>query len=128
MLLTNLPVENLKDAQRILRYYARRRECEEEIRFLKSNVNLENIRTFHWSAIYRLVLLVVLVMAYLCWIMEVHPHVAERPIRLDQPLADKSDLLQHRLLTGIKEAINTYFGLICVAPYGKSPKFELKKH
>jgi IS4 transposase len=82
MLLTNLPVENLKDAQRILRYYARRWECEEAIRFLKSQVNLENIRTFRWSAICRLVLLAVLVMVYLCWVVEAHPHVAERLICL----------------------------------------------
>ncbi|MDH4238661.1 MAG: hypothetical protein OEW48_03775 [Phycisphaerae bacterium] len=51
MLLTNLPVDNLKDAKRVLRYYIRRWECEEAIRFLKSQVKLEKIRTFRWSAI-----------------------------------------------------------------------------
>jgi len=45
MILTDLPVENLADAQRVLRYYARRWECEEGIRFLKSQVLLEKIRT-----------------------------------------------------------------------------------
>jgi hypothetical protein len=111
MLLTNLPVENLKDAQRILRYYARRWECEEAIRFLKSQVNLERIRTFRWSAICRLFLLAILVMIYLCWVMEGHPCVAERLIRISQPLADKPDFLQYRLLTGLKEAINACFWL-----------------
>ena len=41
MLLANLTVENHKDAKRVLRLYVRRWECEEEIRFLKSHVNLE---------------------------------------------------------------------------------------
>jgi hypothetical protein len=45
MLLTNLPVENADDAKRILRYYLRRWEWEEAIRFLKSQVHLERIRT-----------------------------------------------------------------------------------
>ncbi|MCD6365679.1 MAG: hypothetical protein J7M14_07360, partial [Planctomycetes bacterium] len=57
MLLTNLPVESADDARRILRYYTCRWECEEAIRFLKSEVNLERIRTFHWTATCRLVLL-----------------------------------------------------------------------
>jgi hypothetical protein len=62
MLLTNLSVESAEGTRRVLRYYARRWECEEAIRFLKSEVNLERIRTFNWTAICRLVLLAVLVM------------------------------------------------------------------
>jgi len=46
MLLTNLPVENLVDAKRVLRFYTRRWECEEGIRFFKSQVNLEKIGPF----------------------------------------------------------------------------------
>jgi hypothetical protein len=65
VLLMNLPVENLADAKRVLRLYIRRWECEEGIRFLKSQVSLEKIRTFRWSAIGRLVLLAVLVTIYL---------------------------------------------------------------
>lgn len=111
MLLTNLPVENLKDAKRVLRYYVRRWECEEAIRFLKSQANVEKIRTFRWSAICRLVLLAVLVMIYLCWVTQAHPYVAERLIRLSQPLADKPDFLQYRLFMGLTEAINACFWL-----------------
>ena len=111
MLLTNLPVENLKDAKRVLRYYIRRWECEEAIRFLKSQVNLEKIRTFRWCAIRRLVLLSVLVMIYLGWIVEGHPNISDRLVRLSQPLPDKPDFLAYRLLTGLTEAINTCFWL-----------------
>ena len=75
MLLTNLSVENVKDAKRVLRLYIRRWECEEAIPFLKSEVNLEKIRTFSWIAIRRLVLLSVLVMKYLCWLIEEHPNI-----------------------------------------------------
>jgi len=93
MLLTNLPLESAKDAERVLRYYIRRWECEEAIRFLKSQVNLEKIRTFSWRAIERLVLLAVLVMVYLGWITEEHPGIAERLIYLSQPLPDEPEFI-----------------------------------
>jgi hypothetical protein len=111
MLLTNLPVENLKDAKRVLRFYIRRWECEEAIRFLKSQVNLEKIRTFRWSAIRRLVLLAVLVMIYLGWLVEAHPNICDRLVCLSQPLPDNPDFLSYRLLGGLAEAINTCFWL-----------------
>jgi len=111
MLLTNLPVENLKDAKRVLRFYIRRWECEEGIRFLKSQVNLEKIRTFRWPAICRLVLLAVLVMIYLGWLVEEHPNICDRLVCLSQPLPDKPDFLMYRLITGLTEAINTCFWL-----------------
>jgi hypothetical protein len=111
MLLTNLPVENLKDAKRILRFYIRRWECEEAIRFLKSQVNLEKIRTFRWSAIRRLVLLSVLVMIYLGWLLDSNPNISDRLISLSQPLPDNPDFLSYRLMGGLTEAINTCFWL-----------------
>ena len=109
MLLTNLPVETPTDAKRIVRFYIRRWECEEAIRFLKSQVQLERIRTFRWTAIGRLVLLSVLVMLYLGWLCEAHPHICDRLISLSQPLPDKPDFLSYRLLAGLIEAINTCF-------------------
>jgi len=105
MLLTNLPVESVDDARRALNYYTRRWECEEGIRFLKSEVNLERIRTFSWTAICRLVLLCVLVMLYLTWMLERKGNLAERLIALGQPLPDEPDFLLYRLLTGLTEAI-----------------------
>ena len=76
VLLTNLSVESAEDARRVLGYYARRWECEEGLRFLKSEVNLERICTFNWTAICRLVLLAVLVMLYLTWLLERQPNLA----------------------------------------------------
>jgi len=111
MLLTNVPVENAADAKRIMRFYIRRWECEEGIRFLKSQVNLERIRTFSWTAICRLVLLAVLVMMYLGWLVETHPSICDRLVSLSQPLPDKPDFLSYRLLGGLTEAINTCFWL-----------------
>ena len=111
MLLTNLPVENLEDAKRVLRFYIRRWECEEGIRFLKCQVNLEKIRTFRWPAICRLVLLSVLVMIYLGWLVEEHPNICDRLVYLSQPLPDNPDFLAYRLWTGLTEAINTCFWL-----------------
>jgi hypothetical protein len=111
MLLTNLPVENPKEAKRIVRFYIRRWECEEAIRFLKSHVRLEKIRTFRWTAICRLVLLAVLVMIYLGWLLEAHPCMSDRLICLSQPLPDNPDFLLYRLLDGLTEAIDTCFWL-----------------
>lgn len=111
MLLTNLAVESIKDARRIMRLYIRRWECEEGIRFLKSQVRLEKIRAFNWFAICRLVLLAVLVMIYLGWLVETHPNLCERLVYLSQPLPDNPDYLAYRLLGGLTEAINACFWL-----------------
>ena len=111
MLLTNLPVEDADDARRILRYYIRRWECEEAIRFLKSQVHFERIRTFRWSAICRLVLLAVVVMIYLCWLTEAHPSIGERLICFSQPLPDKAEFVLYRLCTGLTEVMNACFWL-----------------
>ena len=46
----------------------------------RSEVKLEQIRTFNWTAICRLVLLAVLVMLYLTWVLERQPNLAERLI------------------------------------------------
>ena len=108
MLLTTLPVESADDARNVLQYYTRRWECEEGIRFLKSEVNLEKIRTFNWTAICRLVLLAVIVMFYLTWLLERSPNLAERLIKFSQPLADEPDFLLYRLLTGLTEAITAW--------------------
>lgn len=104
-------VKNVDDAKRILGYYLRRWECEEAIRFLKTGVHLERIRTFRWSAIRRLVLLAVLVMIHLGWIVEGCPDIVDRLVYLSQPLPDKPNFLVYRLLTGLTEAINTCFWL-----------------
>lgn len=111
MLLTNVLVENSKDAKRVMRLYIRRWECEEAIRFLKCQVNLEKIRTFRFAAIRRLVLLAVVVMNYLSRLVEEHPNLSERLVDLSQPLPDKPDFLVYRLLRGLTEAINTCFWL-----------------
>ena len=111
MLLTNLPVENVNDAKSVMRIYIRRWECEEGIRFLKNQVNLEKTRTFSWPAICRLVLLAVVVMIYLGWLFESNPNLCDRLICLSQPLPDKPDFLAYRLLGGLTEAINTCFWL-----------------
>ena len=111
MLLTNLKVENVNDAKRIMLLYIRRWECEEGIRFLKNQVSLEKIRTFRFSAIRRLVLLAVLVMIYLGRLAETNPNLCDRLVYLSQPLPDKPEFLAYRLKAGLTEAINTCFWL-----------------
>jgi hypothetical protein len=111
MLLTNLPVENLADAKRVLRFYVRRWECEEGIQFLKEQVDLEAIRTFRWTAICRLVLLVMLIMLYLAWLWEKHLYLADRLIDYAQVLPDEVEFMPYRLLTGLTHIFNACFYL-----------------
>lgn len=105
MILTSLPVDSADDARGVLRYYCRRWECEEGIRFLKSEVHLERLRAFNWTAIRRLVMLAVIVMLYLTWLLERQPDLCRRLIEFGQPLDDEVDFLLYRLLTGVTEAI-----------------------
>ena len=111
MLLTNLSVETVADAKRILRFYCRRWECEEGIQFLKEQVSLEAIRTFRWTAICRLVLLATVVMLYLAWLWEKHLGLAERLIDYAQVLPDEVDFMLYRLLTGLAHILNACFYL-----------------
>jgi hypothetical protein len=106
MLLTNAVVKNAADARRVFGLYIRRWECEEGMRFLKSQINLEKIRAFSWSAICRLVLLCFVVMQYVVWVAQVYPQISERLVRLGQPLADQVMFLPYRVLGGLTEAIN----------------------
>lgn len=109
LLLTNLPVENAEDAKRFLCYYMRRWECEEAIRFLKSQVHLEKIGTCRWCAIRRLVLLAVQVMVYLGWIVEKHLDLAVRLICFGQPPPNETDFLLHRLFAGLIQTLDGCF-------------------
>jgi hypothetical protein len=111
MLLTNLPVENAEDAKRVVGYYLRRWECEEAIRFLKSQVHLEKIRTFRWCAIRRLVLFAVLVMIYVGWILESHLDLTDRLIRFGQPPSGQADFLLYRLFAGVSQTLDGCFWL-----------------
>jgi len=111
MLLTNLPVDALTDAKRVLRFYIRRWECEEGMQFLKEQVDMEAIRTFRWTAICRLVLLAAVVMLYLAWLWEKHLGLAERLIDYAQVLPDEVDFMLYRLLTGLTHILNACFYL-----------------
>ena len=86
-------------------------DLSEATRDLKSQLNLEKIRTFRWLAIRRLVLLAVPVMIYLSWLVEEHPNICDRLVYLTQPLPDNPDFVAYRLSAGLTEAINTCFWL-----------------
>ena len=77
--------------------------------FLKSQVNLEKIRTFRWSAICGLVLLAVLVMICLGWLVEAEPNICDWLVCLSQPLPDNPDFLLYRLLAGLNESNKRLF-------------------
>jgi hypothetical protein len=66
---TNAPVSSLADALRIGKRYGLRWGCEEEIRFMKQTLSLEDIRVQNYRAIQRMVFFVYVV-AVLIWLIE----------------------------------------------------------
>jgi len=55
MLLSTVPVENARTAERLLRTYVARWTIEEATRFLKTDIGMEQVRTLNFRAIRRLV-------------------------------------------------------------------------
>jgi hypothetical protein len=82
MLLTTLHVENLASAKRVLQYYRGRWSCEEAVRFLKSELGIEQIGLRTYESFSRLLLLAMLAMGWLSWLELLQP-------RLIQWLCDK---------------------------------------
>lgn len=67
--LTNIPIESLDDAWRILLIYMRRWQVELAFRFLKSELALESLRLWFWDNRLKLLAIVALLYAFLVSLM-----------------------------------------------------------
>lgn len=65
---TSMSIANPRDARAVLKLYSRRWSCEEEIRFLKRNFNIEDLRVRTLRSIKKLLALGLLAFALLCYL------------------------------------------------------------
>ena len=63
-----MSIANARDARAVLKLYSRRWSCEEEIRFLKHNFNIEDLRVRSLRSIKKLLTLSLLAFAVLCYL------------------------------------------------------------
>jgi hypothetical protein len=105
MLLTTLVVETLDQARNVLRFYEKRRVCEEAGQFLKSRVGLERFRVRRYVAIQRLAILAMLAMGFLTWILLRSGDLTKRLFSLTSRFRKTVRFQYYRLLDGIQEFI-----------------------
>ena len=121
ILLTTMVVENLQQAQQIIRYYKRRWACEEASQFLKSRVGLERFRIRRYEAIQRLVILAMLAMGFLTWILLRSRQLVSGYFCFTSRFRKKSPFAYYRLLDGLQE-----FARLYRLSLGKIPLVPLK--
>ena len=120
ILLTTMVVENLQQAQQIIRYYKRRWACEEASQFLKSRVGLERFRIRRYEAIQRLVILAMLAMGFLTWILLRSQRLVRGYFCFTSRFRKKSRFSYYRLLDGLQEFARLYqlrLGKIPLQPF-----------
>ena len=120
ILLTTMVVENLQQAQQIIRYYKRRWACEEASQFLKSRVGLERFCIRRYEAIQRLVILAMLAMGFLTWILLRSRQLVRGYFCFTSRFRKKSRFSYYRLLDGLQEFARLYqlrLGKIPLEPF-----------
>jgi hypothetical protein len=104
MMLTNLTVENLEGAKKVLSYYRRRWKCEESARFLKSELGLERFALRVYEAFGPLLLLAMLTMSFLTW-LQLHYASLGKWLAAASPGRHEIKFLYYRLLEWLNEQI-----------------------
>ena len=120
ILLTTMVVENLQQAQQIIRYYQRRWACEEASQFLKSRVGLERFRIRRYEALQRLVILAMLAMGFLTWILLRSRQLVRGYFYFTSRFRKKSRFSYYCLLDGLQEFARLYqlrLGKIPLEPF-----------
>jgi len=108
IVLTSLVVENLQQAQQIIRYYQQRWACEEASRFLKNRVGLERFYIRRYEAIQRLVILAMLAMGFLTWILLRSSRLVGGYFCFTSRFRKKAEFVYYRLLDGLQEFARLY--------------------
>jgi len=108
ILLTTMVVENLRQAQQIIRYYKQRWACEEASQFLKSRVGLERFRIRRYEAIQRLVILAMIAMGFLTWILLRSRQLVGGYFCFTSRFRKRAEFVYYRLLDGLQEFARLY--------------------
>jgi hypothetical protein len=114
ILLTNLVVENERQARQIISYYKKRWSCEETIQFLKGRVGLERFRIRRYEAIKRLMILAMLAMGFLTWILLKNRQLTKYLFSLTSRFRKERKFIYYLLLDGLQE-----LSRLCQLCYGE---------
>lgn len=107
-LLTSVPILKPADAERMIRYYHNRWRAEDSIRFLKTGLGLEGVRTLNFRPLRRLVMVCYWIMAIVSFLRIELSDDQLRRLRKMVPYFDRqrARLLHYRILA----ALNDVFG------------------
>lgn len=91
MLLTNIDVNSRNETNvlKIYRIYRARWKCEEWIRYIKTEYNLEDIRALHWLSIKNIISFVNFVVTFIVRRLGYSPQLRvsrEKIIRISKPI------------------------------------------
>lgn len=114
ILLTNLVVENERQARQIISYYKKRWSCEETIQFLKGRIGLERFRIRSYEAIKRLMILAMLAMGFLTWILLKNRQLTKYLFSLTSRFRKERKFIYYLLLDGLQE-----LSRLCQLCYGE---------
>lgn len=97
-LLTTVPIPDVRVAERLIRAYVRRWKIEEAIRFLKSDLGLEAVRTLKFRPLRRLVQLAYWAMLLVAFILkDASSQTVDRLEALAQIIPKEADFLYYRV-------------------------------
>lgn len=108
VLLTNVPVRNAWDAQRVVNAYFDRWAIEEKFRFTKcyrQGLDLEDVRLQSWTGLRRMVLMVMLAYGFLASLVCGAKGLAERVARKAQAFGELPRYLVYRLAQGLRRVL-----------------------
>ncbi len=111
---TNVPVETLSDALRLLKQYAHRWSVEEAIRFVKQAFHLEDVRVQSYRGLQRMMTFCMLSYTFLCLMVRRWPRKAKTIywwLYTLLPRRRTGEMLPHFVHYRILEAIQKVLGL-----------------
>jgi hypothetical protein len=101
ILLTNVPVRDAADAEKIVNAYMDRWGVEEAHRFVKQAFDLENLRALSWRGLKRLVLLAILAYGFAAVLVHGSRFQIDKLARTFKAFGDVPIYLYYRILEGI---------------------------
>lgn len=109
-LLTNIKVENLIGAEKIIRYYAQRWDVEDVVRLIKQETKIENFLVRNYRSIKRLNFLSFLACAFILEQSELSPSFIKWLEHIAECFKKKVEFIYYRLYAGIRKFLNDLRG------------------
>jgi hypothetical protein len=103
--ISNVAVDDDAGARDLVKNYFRRWACEETFRFVKSGLNLENLRPLTWRGLKRIVLLTQLAVGYMAVLLHRRGDETRKRARSFRGFGPVPEFAYYRLLVGIAAMI-----------------------